>query len=214
MAAMRFFLYAIVLFSFIFPLTATAAEIPTVLLFGDSIVAGYGLKKDDALAKKLEASLHRNGVKAKVINGGVSGDTTAAGRNRLTWTLKKHDPDIVLLALGANDMLRGLPPATARSNLDAMLQELTSNPKRRVILSAVVAPDNLGAAYQAEFNQIYPDLAKKYNIALYHFLLQGVYGYADLMLRDGVHPNARGVEVIAEGISQYLRLYYLNATTS
>ncbi len=208
---MRFILFLVISLLFI-PATAQAGE-PTILVFGDSLVAGYGLKKTEALPAQLQANLQQYGIHATVINGGVSGDTTAGGRNRLAWTLKKYNPDIVILALGANDMLRGLPPATTRENLDAMLQELSSDQNRRIILSAVVVPDNLGPSYRDEFNRIYPDLAQKYNAALYPFLLEGIYGRADLMLPDGAHPSARGAEAMAEALSQYLRLHYLKPSS-
>jgi acyl-CoA thioesterase I len=189
--------------------SAEDARLPKVLLFGDSIVAGYGLGEQEVLSGKLEASLMKHGVKVTVVNGGVSGDTTAAGRSRLAWTLKQYEPDVVVLALGGNDMLRGLPPATTRSNVDAMLAELISKPGRRVILSAVLAPDNLGAAYRDDFNRIYPELAKKYDVKLYPFLLENVYGKAGMMQADGVHPTAQGVQAIADGLSAFLRTHYL-----
>lgn len=208
MELMRLFCFLLMILTFSSS-SAEEARLPKVLLFGDSIVAGYGLGEQDVLSGKLEASLKKHGVKAAIVNGGVSGDTTSAGRSRLAWTLKQYDPDVVMLALGGNDMLRGLPPAITRENVDAMLAELTSKPGRKVILSAVVAPDNLGAAYRDDFNRIYPELAKKYGVRLYPFLLEGVYGKAGMMQADGVHPTSQGVQTIADALSSFLLQHYL-----
>lgn len=195
--------------SLLFLPTITQAAEPTVLLFGDSIVAGYGLSENESLSVVLEADLRKQGVTAHIINGGVSGNTTGAGRERLSAALAQYNPDIVVLALGANDMLHGVPLATTRENLDVMLKELTSDSRRRVILSRVLAADNNGAAYRSEFDQLYPTLASQYNVALFPFLLEYTYGKPGLMLADGVHPSAKGVIAISDALSQYLRTYYL-----
>lgn len=165
-----------------------------VLAFGDSLYAGYGLKRGESLPDALQAGLRAQGIDAKVINAGVSGDTTAAGRRRLSYTLDKleHAPDLVLLGLGGNDVLRQVDPAETRANLAAMLVEL----RRRgipVVLTGMMAPPNLGPDYAAQFNTIWPDLAREHRAALDPFILAGVIGNRTLMLPDGVHPNARGV---------------------
>jgi acyl-CoA thioesterase I len=172
-----------------------------VLAFGDSLIAGYGLEQSKSFPVQLEAALRRSGVPARVQNGGVSGDTTAGGRARLAWNLQalKAKPDLVILELGANDMLRGLDPALAQANLDAMLAEL----KRRripVLIAGMLASPNLGSAYRRRFDSIYPTLARKYGARLYPFYMRGVAGNRALLQPDGLHPTARGVAVIVRGM--------------
>lgn len=172
-----------------------------VLAFGDSLTAGYGLKQAESFPAQLQAALRRSGVPARVHNGGVSGDTTAAGRARLAWGLRglKAKPDLVILELGANDMLRGLDPGQAQANLDAILAEL----KRRripVLLAGMLASRNMGPAYRRRFDTIYPALARKHGARLYPFFMRGVAGNRSLLQQDGLHPTARGVAVIVRGI--------------
>ncbi len=186
---------------------ALAAE-KLVLAFGDSLVAGYGLNQSESFPTQLEASLRRSGMSVRVHNGGVSGDTTAAGRARLAWGLKglKAKPDLVILELGANDMLRGLDPEQARSNLDAMLVELD---RRRipVLLAGMLAARNLGPAYRRRFDAIYPALARKHGVRLYPFYMRGVAGNRALLQLDGLHPTARGVAVIVRGITPKVKAH-------
>ena len=175
------------------------ADEKLVIAFGDSLFAGYQLAQQEGLAPALERALERKGVAAKVVNAGVSGDTSAAGLQRLAFTLdgQPRKPALVIVGLGGNDMLRGLAPNETRANLDSILAEL----KRRGIpamLSGMVAAPNLGADYAREFNAIYPDLAKKYDVPLYPFTLSGVVGGRETMLRDGIHPSAKGVDIMAE----------------
>lgn len=177
-----------------------------ILLFGDSIIAGYGLTKHDSLSLKLEKLLTEDGYDVHVINGGVSGDTTSSGRSRLAWTLEKHQPNIVLLALGGNDVLRGFSPVITQQNLDSMLALLTSYDVQ-LIFSRVQAPSNLGPQYKKAFDAVYSDLAAKYDIPLYPFLLDGVFGNKALMQPDHIHPNAAGSNVIAHTIKLYLHRY-------
>lgn len=177
-----------------------------MLAYGDSLTAGYGLKPAESFPVRLQAALRRSGVAARVHNGGVSGDTTAAGRARLAWGLKglKAKPDLVILELGANDMLRGIDPAQAQANLDAMLIEL----RRRgitVLLAGMLASPNLGPDYRRRFDAIYPRLARKHGARLYPFFLRGVTGRRALLLPDGLHPNAKGVDVIVRGILPEVR---------
>ena len=181
------------------------AEVPAdaklIVAFGDSLYAGYQLAPNEGFAPVLERQLRKADVDARVVNAGVSGDTSAAGLQRLAFTLDglSRKPDLVLVGLGGNDMLRGLAPAATRSNLDAILTEL----KRRQIpamLTGMLASPNMGKDYAAEFNRIYHDLAKKYDIPLYPFFLDGVIGRRELILPDGVHPNANGVNIIVKNI--------------
>ncbi|MDJ0275668.1 arylesterase [Sphingomonas sp. 2R-10] len=168
-----------------------------VLAFGDSLYAGYGLARGDSLPDDLQDALRADGINARVVNGGISGDTSAAGRQRLAFTLDRLDrkPDLVLLGLGGNDLLRQIPPAETRANFVAMLDEL----KRRdipVVLTGMMVPPNLGPDYAAAFNRIWPDMAKRYGATLDPFILAGVIGNRQLMLPDGIHPNAQGVDRI------------------
>ncbi len=173
-----------------------------VVAFGDSLYAGYGLGKGESLPARLESRLRSAGINATVINAGVSGDTSAAGRQRLAFTLDnlRRPPDLVILGLGGNDALRQLPPAQTRAEMTAMMDEL----KRRkipVLLTGMRAPINLGPDYAAAFEPIWPDLAKRYGAGLYPFILDGVITDPALMQRDGVHPTAAGVERMAERIA-------------
>lgn len=184
----------------IFAQPAMARE-KLVLAFGDSLTAGYGLKPNESFPAQLQASLRKSGVAVRVHNGGVSGDTTAAGKARMGWVIAslKAKPDLVILELGANDMLRGLKPAQTRANLDAMLAEL----KRRgipVILAGMRASPNLGRAYASQFDPIYPALARKHGARLYPFFMAGVTLNRSLLIADQMHPNAKGVAVIVRGI--------------
>ena len=179
-----------------------AAPGRVVLAFGDSLTAGYRLPLADGFAPQLERALRARGIAATVHNAGVSGDTSGGGRARLTWVLAglKAKPDLVILELGANDMLRGLDPKGTRANLDAMLGELNRR-HIRVLVAGMLAAPNLGAAYAADFNRIYPELAARHRAALYPFFLNGVTLHPELQLDDHLHPNARGVAVIVRGIA-------------
>jgi acyl-CoA thioesterase-1 len=180
-----------------------------ILAFGDSLFAGYGLENGESYPARLEAALRARGVNARVVNAGVSGDTTAAGLQRLAFTLdaQEHEPDLALLELGGNDLLRGLPPQQTRQNLEAMLAEIG----RRgipVVLMGMRAPPNAGPDFQAEFDAIYPALAKKHGAALVPFFLESVYDKPALIQPDHVHPTAQGVEAIvgttAEAVAEAL----------
>lgn len=183
---------------------ASAKDTTVILLFGDSIVAGYGLSSEETVPSHLQAILQEKYAGIEVINGGVSGDTTSSGRNRLEWTLDKHRPDLVVLALGGNDLLRGIPPEITKENIDVMIELLE---KRGIpaVLSAVRAPYNLGGEYRARFEAIYTEAAKRSGIPLYPFLLNKTFGKNDLMQPDGIHPNAKGAKTIARDLAAYLQ---------
>jgi acyl-CoA thioesterase-1 len=173
-----------------------------VLAFGDSLYAGYGLKQDESFPHDLEQALEAQGIAARVHNAGVSGDTTAAGLQRLAFTLDglPRKPDLAIVGLGANDMLRGLDPQVARENLSAILSEL----RRRgipIMLTGMLAAPNMGRDYGARFNAIYPELAKEYDAELYPFFLADVIGSPALMLPDRIHPNAAGVDAIVARVA-------------
>ncbi|MFN3400582.1 MAG: arylesterase [Ferrovibrio sp.] len=175
---------------------AQAQQPIRLLVFGDSLVAGYALPPDAAYPAQLEKALTAKGVNITVMNAGVSGDTTAAAASRLDWALADK-PTHVIVELGANDMLRGLAPEQARTNLDAILTKLKQN-NLPVMLMGMLAAPNLGADYGRRFNSIYPDLAAKHGVPLYPFFLDGVAGEAKLNLSDGIHPTQEGVAIMVE----------------
>lgn len=177
---------------------AEAAEPVRVLAFGDSLTAGYGLPAEEGFVAQLQRALDEAGQDATVLDGGVSGDTTAGGLARLDWALADQ-PDAVILELGANDGLRGLDPAATRANLEAMLSRL-AEAGTPVLLAGMLAPPNLGPEYGDEFNRIYPELATRHDVPLYPFFLDGVAAEAALNQGDGMHPNAAGVRVIVERV--------------
>ena len=180
---------------------ATAKDVH-VLALGDSLTAGYGLPPGQGFAPQLEAALRRNGVRAFVADAGVSGNTAAQGRARLKWTLDglRAKPDLAIVALGANDMLRGLPPAQTRSDLDSILAELKRRGIRVVIAGMLAAP-NLGPDYRRAYESIFPDLARRHGAALYPFFLAGVAGNPALALPDRMHPNFQGIKRMVSGIA-------------
>jgi acyl-CoA thioesterase-1 len=167
-----------------------------ILVLGDSIAAGYGLAAEESFPARLEAALRARGVDAEIVNSGISGDTTAGGRKRLDWALASK-PGYVIVELGGNDGLRGLDPKETRANLDVIIAELKAKGVK-VMLAGMYAPPNLGTRYEAEFNAIFPELAAKHGIAFYPFILEGVAMRKELNQPDGIHPNARGVDVIVE----------------
>jgi acyl-CoA thioesterase I len=175
-----------------------AAHVPVILDFGDSLTAGYGLPESEAFPARLEAWLRRRGTAAKVVNAGVSGDTTAGGLARLDWGMADK-PDLVILALGANDALRGIDPATVRANLDKMIQKIESA-GAKVLLLGMLAPPNWGEAYATAYDRIFPDLARAHHVPLYPFFLEGVAMKPELNQADGLHPNAQGVVVLVDHI--------------
>ena len=175
----------------------------TVLAFGDSLTQGYGLPEQDGFVPQLSAWLEAQGVPVKVINAGVSGDTTAGGAARVAWSLTP-EVDAMIVALGGNDLLRGIAPEVSRSNLDAILREATAR-DLPVLLVGLEAPGNYGAEYKAAFDAIYPELAQTYGVLYAQSFFQGLPAGDPAALRayvqaDGIHPNAQGVALIVEGL--------------
>jgi acyl-CoA thioesterase-1 len=168
-----------------------------ILAFGDSTLTGYGLATSESYPARLETALRSHGINARMSNAGVSGDTTADGLQRLAFTLENQEraPDLAIVSLGGNDMLRGLPPEQTKANLDAILAEFSKR-KIKVVLFGMLAPPNLGAAYRAKFDPIYPALAGKYGAGLVPFFLQPVMGRPDLVQQDHIHPTVQGIETI------------------
>ncbi|WP_245319186.1 arylesterase [Consotaella salsifontis] len=177
------------------PLDARAAP-QTIVAFGDSLSAGYGVGPGESFPEQLQAALTADGVDAKVINAGVSGDTTTGGLARLDWSVPE-DVDLVIVELGANDALRGVDPAIAEKNLDAILTRLGER-HLKVLLAGMMAPPNMGQDYAARFNAIYPKLAEKHGVPLYPFFLDGVAADRTLNQADGMHPNPQGVKIIVK----------------
>lgn len=199
--ARRLFVHLAFVASFgAFAAPAVAKEIH-VLAFGDSLTTGYGLPQGQGFAPQLEDVLRRNGVPARVANGGVSGDTASQARARLQWTLDglKEKPDLAIVALGGNDMLRGLPARQTRADLDAIVAELRKR-DIPVLVAGMLAAPNLGPQFGAEFNSIFPDVARRHGADLYPFFLANVAGVRSLNLADGVHPNFQGIKRMVTGI--------------
>ena len=177
----------------------SAAEKPVrILMLGDSLTSGLGLIKGESLPDRLEAALQTAVPGARVLNAGVSGDTTAGGRSRLTWSLAAR-PDALIVALGANDGLRGLAPKQTFANLDAIIGT-AKKAGIPVLLAGMRAPPNLGKEYGAAFDAVFPRLAARHGIGLFPFLLAGVAAKPDLNQDDGIHPNPEGIAVIVENI--------------
>ncbi|WP_025899963.1 arylesterase [Sneathiella glossodoripedis] len=169
-----------------------------ILAFGDSLTAGYGLSQQDAFPVQLQAALNKKGFDVTIENAGVSGDTSTGGLQRLDWALSGN-PHAVILELGANDALRGIEPSVTRKNMEAIITKIQAK-NIPVFLTGMKAPPNMGNKYQEEFDSIFPDLANKYDIALYPFFLEGVAAVEDLNQEDAIHPNKDGVAVIVQNM--------------
>ena len=174
------------------------AEPLKIVGFGDSLMAGHGLGPGEGFTDRLQAALRADGHDVTVDDAGVSGDTTSGGLSRLDWSVP-DGTQLVILELGANDMLRGLSPDIVEKNLDAMMARLKER-NISVILAGMLAAPNLGETYRQAFDGIYPRLAAKYGAPLYPFFLDGVAGDPALQLSDGMHPNAKGIDRMVEGI--------------
>ncbi|MQW86645.1 arylesterase [Sinorhizobium saheli] len=178
-------------------LSATArAESVSLVGFGDSLMAGYQLPPEDAFPARLEKALREKGLDVTVANAGVSGDTTSGGLARIDWSVPDGTRGVIL-ELGANDALRGIPPEETRKNLEAMIARLKGR-GISVLLAGMLAPPNMGADYAARFNAIFPELAKEHNLVFYPFFLDGVVTEAGLKLEDGMHPNGDGIGIMVE----------------
>lgn len=174
-----------------------------ILILGDSLTEGYGVEKDDAFPALLDGKLKKWREGLQVVNGGSSGSTSASGVRRLKWYEKSH-PDIVMLALGSNDGLRGVKVEETRKNIEAALVYCRSK-NWQVVLTGLKVPPNYGAEYAGAFERIYPDLAAKYKLPIVEFLLEGVAGEPEMNLADGIHPNESGHERIAENLFRFFK---------
>jgi len=182
-----------------------AAPAPRVILFlGNSITAGYGLDPEQAFPALIQEKIDAKSWKFKVVNAGQSGDTSAGGLNRLDWLLKNR-VDILILELGANDGLRGLPAETTRKNLQAIIDRTKAKyPEVKVIVAGIKVPPNMGGDYGRKFEAVFADLAKKNKAVLIPFVLEGVGGSRELNLADGIHPTAKGHEIVAANVWKLL----------
>jgi acyl-CoA thioesterase-1 len=178
------------------PRAQTSSARPRIVFLGDSLTAGLGLPADLSFPSLIGKKLEARGLGYEVVNAGVSGDTSAGGVRRLDWSLE-GDVKVLIVALGGNDGLRGLPPGELRKNLAAILDRARER-KITVILAGMEAPPNNGPDYTREFRNVYEQLAAEYKVRLIPFLLQGVAGDASLNQADGIHPNTRGAEIVAE----------------
>jgi len=176
----------------------------TILIFGDSITAGYGLDPEEAFPAFIQEKIDDSGLKHNVINAGLSGETSAGGLRRVDWILQRHI-DIFILELGGNDGLRGLDPDMTKSNLAGIMDKVkTKYPDADIILTGMEAPPNLGETYTNRFRAIYRELSQEYDVVFMPFILEDVGGNPDLNLPDGIHPTPEGHRIIADNLWEYL----------
>jgi acyl-CoA thioesterase-1 len=180
---------------------AAAPQEPRVLLFlGDSLTAGYGLDPEQAFPALVQERIQEHGWPWRVVNAGVSGETSAGGRRRIDWLLRQR-VDLLVLELGGNDGLRGIPPESTRDNLQAIIQSTSARyPEAIIVIAGMQMPPNLGAEYTTAFRDLYPQLAEANGAALIPFLLEGVGGTPELNLPDGIHPTAAGHRIVADNV--------------
>jgi acyl-CoA thioesterase-1 len=191
-------IFVAALFALVVTGTPVLANKLHIVAFGDSLMAGYMLARNDGFPYQLQRALNENGYDVEVINASVSGDTTSGGVERLDWSVP-DGADLVILELGANDALRGISPEVTEQNLGTIIRRLRQR-GIGVVLAGMLAPPNMGSEYEAAFNPIYPRLAKRFDVPLYPFILDGVATHDDLQLDDGMHPNPDGVAVMVKGI--------------
>jgi acyl-CoA thioesterase-1 len=181
--------------------TINVNAIENIILFGDSLMAGYGLKQEKHLATVLQNNLDDSGYTIEVIDGSVSGSTSAGGLNRAEWSLSQPDIDLMILGLGANDMLRGISPIETKKNLEKIIQ-IAKLKNIETILAGMIAPTTHGFSYKKKFDNIYPILAKEYNLNLIPFLLEGVALKPEFNQDDGMHPNEKGTLIVSETLKK------------
>jgi len=176
-----------------------------ILFFGDSLTAGYGLEQGEGFPEILQQKIDSLGLSYQVVNAGLSGETSAGGKNRIDWVLKQN-VDVFVLELGANDGLRGIPLEETRNNLQQIIDFVREqNPDIEIILAGMQIPPNMGQDYTSEFKAIFPELAKKNEVHLIPFLLKDVAGNPDLNQEDGIHPTAEGQEIVADNVWEVLK---------
>src|SRR4051812_8039520 len=186
---------------------------PKIVALGDSLTAGYGLLEADAYPALLQKKLDQDGYGWEVVNAGVSGDTSAAGLQRLDWALQEHNVRVLIVELGANDGLRGLPVDQMKKNLAAIIEAAQAR-QIAVLLVGMEAPPNYGPEYASSFRQVYRDLAREYHVIFVPFMLDKVAGISTLNQADGIHPNTEGTHIVAETLWHALRPMVDAATAS
>ena len=184
--------------------TDATEDSKTILFFGDSLTAAMGLDPAEGYPGEIQKIIDSLGLNYEVVNAGLSGETTAAGKNRIDWVLNQ-EVDVFVLALGANDGLRGIPVAETRKNLQAIIDTVRQkNPGVEIILAGMQIPPNMGPEYTSDFKKLFPDLAEENNIHLVPFLLEGVAGDPELNQQDGIHPTAEGYDIVAQNVWEVL----------
>ncbi len=196
--------FVVIFFTLFVILSAFTNDRKTIIFFGDSLTAGYGLTKEQAFPALIQKELSKKGYDYNVINAGLSGETSAGGLSRIDWILKKP-VDVFVLELGANDGLRGLPIEQTKKNLQAIIDKVKAKyPDVKIVVAGMMVPPNLGPEYSKEFQLIFPELAKKNNATLIPFLLQDVAGDKDLNQTDGIHPNIEGHKIVAKTVFDFM----------
>lgn len=185
---------------------STTSSTKTILVFGDSLTAGYGLdNQSEAYPSVLQTKIDSAKLPYTIVNGGLSGETSAGGKSRIDWLLKQH-VDVFVLELGANDGLRGIPVEETEQNLQTIIDRVKAKyPKTKLVMLGMQVPPNMGAAYSTDFKNLFPKLATKNNMALVPFLLQGVGGVRTLNQKDGIHPTAAGAKILAANVWQVMK---------
>jgi acyl-CoA thioesterase-1 len=192
--------------SFAFLMTASIEDNPiSVMVFGDSITAGYGLDQDDAFPAIMQQKAEKEGFNTVIINAGLSGETSAGGLRRIDWVLQRP-VDVFILELGGNDGLRGINPEVTKQNLSGIMDKVKAKyPDARIILTGMEAPPNMGEVYTSRFRAIFRELANEYDVVFMPFILEDVAGISELNLPDGIHPTEEGHQIIARNLWEYLR---------
>jgi len=185
-------------------LPKNAVAEPKIVAFGDSLTAGFGLEETESYPYLLQQKLNAEGYNYEVVNAGVSGDTSLGGLERIDWTLENDGVQVLILELGANDLLRGLSPSKMKDNLDKIIQKAKAK-NVKVLLCGMLAPPTLGADYQRDFANAFPDLADKHKVAYLPFLLDTIAMKKELNQADGIHPNAQGTKIMTENVYKELK---------
>jgi acyl-CoA thioesterase-1 len=183
---------------------AAVTQRPKIIAFGDSLTAGFGLSEKESYPYLLQEKLRADGFDYEVVNAGVSGDTTLGGLERIDWSLEQENVEILILELGGNDLLRGLPVAKMRENLDTMIRKAKAK-NIKVLFCGMLAPPTMGSQYQREFVDVFPDLAAKHKVEYMPFILEGVAANPKLNQPDGIHPNAEGSRIMTENVYAALK---------
>ena len=184
------------------PAQAATRALPRIVFLGDSLTAGYGIEKNQAVPALIQTRLNAEGYHYDVVNAGVSGDTSEGGVTRLNWSLQ-GDVAVLVIELGGNDGLRGLPPSRTRRNLEKIIQTAKAR-HITVLLTGMEAPPNYGDAYTSEFRQVFRDVAREQKVAFMTFYLEGIAGNRRLNISDGIHPNPQGARIVADNVWRYL----------